>query len=267
MRPDLVPGNPFPDVRLPDHTGAPLALAAIADDKPLVLAFVRGWWCPKEQIRLRNLVAMQDEIQREYGRIAVVTIDAPYVNGAFRAGLGADFPFLSDEERIVAEELDVIELTDEKHRPYLPLTFILDSRLVITRSWSGFWFWGNPTPDEIRMTLRAITREEQPSFDAVSVWASGGAAGADAGIDAPVIWIREDSQGNELWRGVWHSESIPDVGEDVARSTVDGRAWTVVQVERRDNRVAIHQRKRGRPSRNRYLVGHDMTVPPARPLA
>jgi peroxiredoxin len=68
MRSDLVPGNAFPDLRLPEHTGTPRTLSAIADNKPLLLAFVRGWWCPKEQIRLRNLVAMQDEIQREYGR-------------------------------------------------------------------------------------------------------------------------------------------------------------------------------------------------------
>ena len=99
MRSDLVPGNPFPDLRLPDHTGAPRRLSLIADNHPLVVAFVRGWWCPKEQIRLRNLVAMQDEIQREYGRIAVITVDSPYVNGAFRAGLGADFPFLSGAAR------------------------------------------------------------------------------------------------------------------------------------------------------------------------
>jgi peroxiredoxin len=96
VRPDLEPGNPFPDLRLPDHTGAPRSLSEIAAQHPLIVAFVRGWWCPKEQIRVRNLVAMQDELQREYGRIAVVTIDTPYVNGAFRAGLGADFPFLSD---------------------------------------------------------------------------------------------------------------------------------------------------------------------------
>jgi peroxiredoxin len=266
MRPDLVPGNPFPDLRLPEHTGAPLKLSGIAANQPLVLAFVRGWWCPKEQIRLRNLVAMQDEIQREYGRIAVVTIDSPYVNGAFRAGLGADFPFLSDEDRAVASELDLIELTDEKHRPFLPLTFILDSRLVIRRSWNGFWFWGNPTPDEIRTTLREITREEQPSSDALSIWAAGGAAPPDAGIDAPVVWIREDSDGNELWRGIWHSESIPEVGEELSRSTLDGRWWTVVEVERKNGRVAIHQRKKGDPSPDRHFVRHHITVPPARSL-
>ena len=29
----------------------------------------------------------------------------------------------------------------------------------------GFWFWGNPTPEELRQGLREITRAEQPSFD------------------------------------------------------------------------------------------------------
>jgi peroxiredoxin len=149
MRDDLVPGNPFPDLRLPDTTGRERALGEIARGHPLVLAFVRGWWCPKEQVRLRNLVALQDEIRREYGRIAAVTVDEPYVNGAFRAGLGGQFPFLSDVDREIAEELDLLELTDEKHRPFLPFTFLLDSRLVISRIWCGFWFWGNPTPDEL----------------------------------------------------------------------------------------------------------------------
>ena len=93
MRDDLVPGNPFPDVRLPEHTGRELSLSEIAGGQPLVLCFVRGWWCPKDQVRVRMLVSMQDELQREYGRIAVVTVDSPYVNGAFRAGIGADLPF------------------------------------------------------------------------------------------------------------------------------------------------------------------------------
>ncbi len=265
MRPDLEPGNPFPDLELPDHTGAPRRLSSIASEHPLVLAFVRGWWCPKEQIRVRNLVAMQDELQREYGRIAVVTIDTPYVNGAFRAGLGADFPFLSDEDRAVAEELGIVELTDEKHRPFLPLTFVLDSKRVIRRRWNGFWFWGNPTPDELRTTLREITRDEQPSYDPISVWAAG-AAPPDAGIDAPVVWIREDSAGRELWRGAWSEDELPEVGAEVTRSSVDGRWWAVVEIERAGDRVAIHLRKRGDAPHDRQFVQHSVTVPPLRAL-
>jgi peroxiredoxin len=263
MRDDLAPGNPFPDLRLPDTTGAGRALSEIAGDHPLVLAFVRGWWCPKEQVRLRNLVGLQDELQREYGRIAAVTVDEPYVNGAFRAGLGAHFPFLSDEGREIAEELDLLELTDETHHPYLPLTFVLDSRRVIRRIWCGFWHWGNPTPDELRLALREIVAEEQPSYDPHAVWAAGGAAPPGAGIDAPVVWIREDSAGRELWRGV-HQGPVPAVGDVLGRSGVDGRPWVVRRIEEANGRTAIHMSKEG-PAGNPRLVGHSLTAGPRVP--
>jgi peroxiredoxin len=258
MRADLVPGNEFPDIRLPEHTGRELSLSEIAEQQPLVLVFVRGWWCPKEQIRVRNLVAMQDELQREYGRIAAVTVDEPYVNGAFRAGVGADFPLLSDEERKVAEGLDLLELTDELHHPFLPFTFVLDSNRAIRKIWCGFWYWGNPTPDELRLALREITRAEQPSFDPQRVWA-GGAGAPDAGIDADVVWIRESSEGHELWRGV-HEGDIPEVGDELGRSSVDGRPWIVRDVERTNGRVAVHVRKEGKSGDPRK-VGHNLTVP------
>ncbi len=263
MREDLVPGNAFPDLRLPETTGKELALSEIARAQPLVLAFVRGWWCPKEQVRLSNLVSLQDEVQREFGRIAVVTVDEPYVNGALRAGLGADFPFLSDVERRVADDLDLLELTDETHRPFLPFTFVLDSRLVVHRIWCGFWYWGNPTPDELRLALREINRGEQPSYDPQAVWEAGGAAPPDAGIDTPVVWIREDSQGHELWRGV-HQGEVPEVGDELGRSFVDGRPWIVRRIERANGRTAIHLSKEG-PLGDPRLVGHHMTAGPRVP--
>jgi peroxiredoxin len=262
MREDLVPGNEFPDIRLPEHTGRELSLSEIGRQQPVVLAFVRGWWCPKEQIRVRNLVAMQDELQREYGRIVAVTVDEPYVNGAFRAGVGADFPFLSDEERKVAEELDLLELTDELHRPFLPFTFVLDSNRIIRKIWCGFWFWGNPTPDELRLALREITRAEQPTFDPQRVWAGGGAAAPDAGIEAEVVWIRENSKGQELWRGV-HEGDLPEIGAELGRSSVDGRPWIVRDIERKNGRVALHVSKEGKGGDPRK-VGHHITVPPRR---
>jgi peroxiredoxin len=261
MRDDLVPGNPFPDLSLPDTAGRETALSEIADGQPLVLAFVRGWWCPKEQVRLRLLVDLQDELQREPGKLAAVTVDEPQVNGAFRAGLGGAFPFLSDVDRRVAEELDLLELTDETHSPFLPVTFVLDSQLVIARIWCGFWYWGNPTQDELRLALRKVVAAEQPSFEPQAIWDAGGSAPPDAGIDAPVVWIRESSQGHELWRGV-HEGPVPEVGAEHSRSQVDGRH--VRRHEEAGGRVAIHLSKEG-PTGNPRLVGHHITVGPRVP--
>ncbi|MBD0338000.1 MAG: redoxin domain-containing protein [Thermoleophilia bacterium] len=256
MRDDLVPGNPFPDLRLPDHTARERSLSELADGQPLVLNFVRGWWCPKEQVRLRLLVSLQETIQREYGAIAVVTVDEPYVNGALRAGLGAGFPFLSDEDRAAATELDLVELTDAKHRPFLPFTFVLDSLLRIHGVWCGFWFSGNPTPEELRLALREITRREQPTFRPQRVWAAGGSAPADAGIDADVVWIREDAEGREIQRGA-HDGPLPAVGDRLGESSVDARPWIVHAVES----GVIHLRKGGEPDTSRN-VRHGITAPP-----
>jgi peroxiredoxin len=253
MRSDLVPGNPFPDLRLPDHTGRERSLSEIAARQPLILCFFRGWWCPKEQVRLRMLVEIQETIQREYGQIAVVTVDEPYVNGTLRAGVGARFPFLSDEDRAVATDLDLLEVTDEKHLPYLPFTFVLDSLLRIHTSWCGFWFIGNPSGHELRIALREVTRAEQPTFDPQAVWEAGGSAPAEA------IWIREDGSGREIQRGVLDGD-IPEEGATVRRSTVDGRPWIVHAVEQDGGTTVVHLRKGGEPDRSR-LVRHSITVP------
>jgi peroxiredoxin len=260
MRSDLVPGNAFPDLALPDHTGRVRSLSQLARDQPLVLCFVRGWWCPKEQVRLRMLVSMQEALRREYGQVVVVTVDPPYVNGALRAGLGASFPFLSDEGRELARELDLLELSDAKHLPYLPTTFVLDSLRRVHAVWSGFWYWGNPTPEELRLALRAITRAEQPSYDAQAVWAAGGSAPASAGIEAEVVWIREDADGREIQRGA-HSGALPAEGDELGRSPVDGRPWLVHRAERDGDRTAIHLRKPGAPAPG-GLPQHGLTVPP-----
>jgi peroxiredoxin len=252
-------GEPFPDLRLPDHTGQEIAVLDHATGMPLIVCFVRGWWCPKEQLRLRGLVEMQDEIQREYGGLVVITVDSPYVNGALRAGLGASFAFLSDENRVIADELGLLELTDQTHRPFLPFTFVVDSRRRIEATWCGFWYWGNPTPDELRLVLREITRREQPTLDPLPVWADRGSAPPQAGIQADRILVKEDSEGRELARAAFTGET-PSVGDEVSRSEVDGRAWVVSELEQAGGTLAIHVRKEG-PPRTGALPQHHITVP------
>ena len=82
-----------------------------------------------------------------------------------------------------------------------------------------------------------------------------------------MISIREDSQGRELWRSAWTAGDVPEVGAEIERSTLDGRWWAVVEIERADARVAIHLRKKGDPSPDPQHVGHHVTVPPLRALA
>lgn len=117
---DLSPGERFPDLELPDHTGRDRRLSEIAGADPLVLITSRGWWCPKEQRYLRELTRLQSEFEVAYTRIAVVSVDPPEVQSAFRAGLGARFTFLSDAERRWLPRLGLLETTDTTHPALQP---------------------------------------------------------------------------------------------------------------------------------------------------
>jgi peroxiredoxin len=155
----------FPDLDLPDHTGRERRLSELAGGDPVVLLFSRGWWCPKEQRYLRELVELQDEFEVAYSRIVVVSTDPPEVQSAFRAGLGARFTFLSDAERRWLPRLDLLEESDTTHKPYRPTAFTLFPDLTVHRRYDGFWYWGRPTNEDLRRDMRAISARVRDDFE------------------------------------------------------------------------------------------------------
>jgi peroxiredoxin len=161
----LEPGGAFPDLDLPDHTGRERRLSELAGGDPLALFTSRGWWCPKEQRYLRELCRLQDEAEVAYTRIVVVSVDPPEVQSAFRAGLGARFPFLSDTERRWLPQLGLLEATDTLHHPYRPAGFTLFPDLTIHRAYNGYWYWGRATLEEIRRDMREISRRVRDDWE------------------------------------------------------------------------------------------------------
>ena len=162
---DLSPGSAFPDIELPDHTGRERSLGEIAAGNPVALFTARGWWCPKEQRYMRELVALQDEFEVAYAQIVVITVDEPETQSAFRAGLGARFTFLSDAERRWINRLGLLEETDTTHTPYRPAAFTLGPDLSIHNAYNGYWYWGRATAEELRQDMRAITRGIRPDWE------------------------------------------------------------------------------------------------------
>ncbi len=89
--------------------------------------------------------------------MAVVSVDPPLVQAAFKAGLGAQFSFLSDAKLMLTDELGIRETTDQRHGPLpVPFTFALLPDLTIHRIFNGWYFVGRPTPDELRITIREM---------------------------------------------------------------------------------------------------------------
>ena len=165
MHPDLAPGATFPDLELPDHSGVVRTLTELAEGDPLVLTFFRGWWCPKEQTFFRGLVRFQEEVEVAYTRLVSVSIDLPVELSAFRAGLGARWTFLSDHERRYLDDLGLRETTDSVYRPYVPTAFTLYPDLTIHAVYNGYWFWGRPTNEELRVAFRDVTRSIRPDWE------------------------------------------------------------------------------------------------------
>ncbi len=162
---DLRPGDRFPDLALPDGDGHPRTLSELAGGDPLLLHTYRGWWCPKERAFLRTLTGWQSELEVAYTRLVSVSVDPPAVVAAFRAGLDARWPFLSDADRTALPRLGLLEVADTVHAPYLPTLWLLRPDLVVHRWWNGYWYWGRPTLPELHVELRALGADLRPDWD------------------------------------------------------------------------------------------------------
>jgi hypothetical protein len=108
---------------------------------------------------------MEPEIGVGYARIVTISVDDQLTLREWRSALGVSWPFLSDHDRTVQRDLDIQEYTDPHHDPMIPHTLTLEPGLIVHRIYLGYWYWGRPTPEEVRQDFRAITRKIRPDWD------------------------------------------------------------------------------------------------------
>lgn len=178
MRANLAVGEKLPDYRLTDHTGEPHSLSELQGGDPLALMLARGGYCPKEHLQHMWMAAMEPEITVGYCRLITISTDSVLSSKEWRQRLGAHWPFLSDEKRLVQQDLDIREYTDPEHDPMVPHTILLEPGLVIYKIYLGYWYWGRPTPEEIRQDFRSLTQRCRPDWDPFAAglrqaWESG----------------------------------------------------------------------------------------------
>jgi peroxiredoxin len=178
MRADIVPGAPLPDYELSDHRAKRRKLSELQGDDPLVLVLSRGSFCPKDRRQHEGLVQLHREMEVGYCRLVTISTDNLIETNEFRAGVGAHWPFLSDPGRKVQKDLDIAEYTDPTHNPMIPHTLVLEPGLRVYKVYNGYWFFGRPTVEELRLDLRAILQRCRPDWDITSevpraAWANG----------------------------------------------------------------------------------------------
>jgi peroxiredoxin len=182
MRADIVPGAVFPDYELSDHRGIHRALSELQGPDPLVLVLARGGFCPKERRQHEGLLQLHREMQVGYCRLVTISTDNLLQTREFRSGVGAHWTFLSDPARKLQKDLDIVEYTDPDHNPMIPHTLVLEPGLRIFKIYNGYWFFGRPTVQELRLDLRVVLQRCRPDWDISSAeqrtaWSEGDKAG------------------------------------------------------------------------------------------
>lgn len=165
MRADIVPGAVFPDYQLTDHTAKRRKLSELQGPDPLVIVLARGGYCPKDRRQHAGLAELWKEMIVGYARMVTISTDNLLATNEFRNAIPAGWPFLSDPGRTVQKDLDIPEYTDPEHNPMVPHTIVCEPGLAIHSIYNGYWFFGRPTLDELRMDLRAIQRKVRPDWD------------------------------------------------------------------------------------------------------
>ena len=164
MRSNVAPGAVFTDYELPDHTDIPRKLSVLQGDDPMILMLSRGHYCPKERQFLKHMVEFSKLCAVGYARLVTITTDTLLQLNELRLGLGADWPFLHDEKRMIQRDLDIEEYTDPDNNPMVPYTFVLEPGLKIAKIYNGYWYWGRPSVAELHEDLREITRKIRPDW-------------------------------------------------------------------------------------------------------
>ena len=182
MRSDIVPGAKFPDYELPDHMTKRRKLSELQGQHPMVVVLSRGGFCPKDRRQHEGLIQLHRELEVGYCRLVTISTDNITETNEFRTGVGAHWPFLSDPARKIQKDLDIAEYTDPDHNPMIPHTLVLEPGLVIYKVYMGYWFFGRPTVEELRLDLRAVLKRCRPDWDIDTTeqraaWAKGDKTG------------------------------------------------------------------------------------------
>jgi peroxiredoxin len=182
VRADIVPGAVLPDYELSDQHGKRRTLSELQQGDPLVLVLARGGFCPKDRRQHEGLLQLHRELQVGYCRLVTISTDNLIETNEFRTAVGAHWTFLSDPGRKLQKDLDITEYTDPDHNPMIPHTLVLEPDRRIYKIYNGYWFFGRPTVEELRLDLRALLERCRPDWDISSAeqrtaWAKGEKAG------------------------------------------------------------------------------------------
>jgi peroxiredoxin len=158
-------GDVFPDVELPDETGAMHKLSELQGDNCLVLMLGRGEHCPRERQHQKLMVPFHEMCPVAFTELVTILPNDLHDTFKMRIATGAHWTFLADEDLALQTALDIREYTDTHHAATVPHTLVLAPGLVIDKIYVGYWFWGRPSPNQLWEDLQDLHRRIKPDYD------------------------------------------------------------------------------------------------------
>ena len=166
MSKHLEPGMTFPDVTLPDENGVRHRLSTLQGDDMLVVHLSRGEHCPRERMHHRELLRFHEWCSVAFTQLVSILPNDLHDTLKLKISTGARWTFLADEELELRERFEIDEYTDNHHdNAVVPHTLILSPGLMIEKVYVGYWFWGRPSPEQLWLDLREVSRRTKEDFD------------------------------------------------------------------------------------------------------
>jgi len=106
-------GQKVPDAHGHDLDGKDVALSALYAERPILLVFYRGGWCPYCNWEIHSLTTAFQEYQKRGVTPVAVSVDTPDQEAKLKATYTIPFPVLSDSEATMIEAFHVVNQVDD----------------------------------------------------------------------------------------------------------------------------------------------------------
>ncbi|MFZ5617729.1 MAG: peroxiredoxin-like family protein [Pseudomonadota bacterium] len=106
-------GDPLPDFLLPDQSGKLLSLSSLLTEGPVVVAFLRGHWCPYCQTTATALSEIADAAAEKGARIVAISPESRKYSQRLAADSSDKFPILTDVDNGYALALNLAIWVDD----------------------------------------------------------------------------------------------------------------------------------------------------------
>ena len=106
-------GDSIPDVKLRTEENQEVSLSKLVAEKPTVLIFYRGGWCPFCTRHLKDLAGIEEDLKKEGAQLLAISMDQP---DKIKMTPGRDklgYKLLSDSDAVAAKAFGIAFRVDD----------------------------------------------------------------------------------------------------------------------------------------------------------